>query len=171
VASGQEESLSEGAPFHRQVEVDTAHRVLQLLSLSLAGSVAVFAIVAVLLGELELFPPFLGYPASVRTGIGVFLFGLLALSYPMYRWAGGDQPVDSPAAALSRLQIRTMVANVMREAAGIMGCLLVLLSGDRVLGLTVAGLAIFTILLSLPTREDVATAIQGRVRPGLPDGP
>lgn len=149
----------EAGSLTRRVEVDTAHRVLVLFSVFLAGSVAIFAVVAVVLGELELFPPFLGYPASVRAGIGVFLVGLLALSYPMQRWAGGDDGTDA-AAALSKLQTGTMVANAMRDAAGIMGCLLVLLSGDRVLGLTVAGLAVASILLSLPTRADVEAAVQ-----------
>lgn len=157
----------EGDSLLRRVEVDTAHRVLLLLSLSLAGSVAIFAVVAVVLGELGIFPPFLGYPAPVRTGIGVFLVGLLVLSYPMYRWAGGGEgEAGSTSAALGRLQTRTMVANAMREAAGIMGCLLVLLSGDRVLGLSIAGLAVATILLSLPTRADVEAAVRRDERAG-----
>lgn len=142
------------------VDAATAHQVLRIISMGLAATVAIFGVVALVLNRTGVFPPFLGYPTSVRVGIAVFLVFLLGISYPLYGWAGGAEPPKTPEEALSRLQIRVMVANATRDAAGIMGCLLILLTGDLWLGATVAALAVVTILLSVPSRDDVESAIR-----------
>lgn len=142
------------------VDVDQAHRVLTFLCLSLAGSVALMAGVSALLVTTGAFPPFLGYPQAVRLGVGIFLILLLGASYPLYGLAGGSGEASDPAGAVTAFQTRVITSMAVREFVGIAGALLILLSRDFILGGTLAGLSLITIVLALPRKEDLLEAVR-----------
>ncbi|MDT8340167.1 MAG: hypothetical protein RQ751_01525 [Longimicrobiales bacterium] len=142
------------------VDVDQAYRVLVGICLVLAGGVVLAAGGAWAVLEAGLFPPFLGFPAWVRWSVGAGLLVLLAASYPAHRAAGGAVAVTDAATALQAFQTRVITAMAMREFVGMAGAVLILLSRDLLVGGTLAGLAVLSILLALPRREDLREAVR-----------
>lgn len=142
------------------VDLDQAHRVLLVISLALAGSVAVMAGVSLILVQGGHFTAFLGFSPVVRVGVAVFLALLLGASYPVYRLAGGPSEVPGAASALQAFQTRVITAMAMREFVGMAGAVLILLSRDLAVGGTLSVLAVASILLSLPRRKELAEAVR-----------
>ena len=149
-----------GAP--PEVDLDQAYKVLVGLSLAFAGGVALFAVVSVFLVQTGSFTPFMGYTGLVRGAVAAFVILLIGSSWPLYRLAGGAVSADDPNAALSAFQIKVIVANAIREAAGLMGGVLILLFGDLLVGGTAAALSVGAILLSLPRKDDMREALRRR---------
>ena len=142
-------------------DLDQSYRVLLIISLAMAGGVALFAGIAAFVVSTGQFDPFMGWPGWVRGSIAAFLIVLLAASYPLYRLAGGAPRPGDPYAALSVFQTKVIVANGVRDAVGIMGAVLILFAGDLVLGGSVAIASVVTILLSLPRKDDMRAALRG----------
>lgn len=144
-----------GAP-----DLDQAYRVLLIICLALVFGVVAFAGVAAFLSSSGAFPGFLGFSPLVRTGIAVGFLVLLVGAYPLQSMAGGPVPVDDAASALQAHQTKTIVGMAVREFVGIAGGVLILLSGDLVLGGTLVGLTVITMLLALPRKEEMRAAMR-----------
>lgn len=142
------------------VDLDQAHRVLLVISLALAGGVALMAGVSLILVQGGHFTAFLGFSPAVRVGVAVFLALLLGASYPVYRLAGGPSEVPGAASGLQAFQTRVITAMAMREFVGMAGAVLILLSRDLALGGTMSVLAVASILLSLPRKKELAEAVR-----------
>ena len=137
------------------------HRVLVGLSWALIAGVAAMAGGAWFLVASGGFQPFLNFTTPVRIGIAVFLVLLLLVAGPVTRTASrGERPRDART-ALSRLQTEVMVGMAVRDAVGAMAAVLILLSGDWVVGGTTAAAALVAMISDLPTLDDLRDAVRG----------
>ena len=136
------------------------HRVLVGLSWALIAGVAAMAGGAWFLVAAELFQPFLGFTTPVRIGIAVFLVLLLLSAGPLKRAVGGDGPPSNPAEALSRVQTRVMVGMAVRDAVGAMAAVLILLSGDLLVGGSAAVATLVAMVSDLPGLDDLEEAVR-----------
>lgn len=137
------------------------HRVLVGISWALIAGVAVMAGGAWFLVTTGTFTPFLGFTAPVRIGIAVFLVLLLLAAGPLERAVGGGEPPEDEAAALGRVQTRVMVGMAVRDAVGAMAAVLILLSGDLLVGGSVAAATLVAMASDLPTIDDLEAAVRG----------
>ena len=137
------------------------HRVLVGISWALIGGVAAMAGGAWFLVATGTFHPFLGFSTPVRIGIAVFLVLLLLAAGPLQRAVGGGEPPEDEAAALARVQTRVMVGMAVRDAVGAMAAVLILLSGDVLVGGSVAAATLVAMVSDLPAMDDLEAAVRG----------
>ncbi len=141
------------------------HRVLVGISWALIAGVAAMAGGAWFLVATGTFLPFLGFTTPVRIGIAVFLVLLLLAAGPLERAVGGGEAAEDEAAALSRVQTRVMVGMAVRDAVGAMAAVLILLSGDLLVGGSAAAATLVAMVSNLPRMDDLEAAVRGLDEP------
>ncbi|MEJ2538937.1 MAG: hypothetical protein P8188_02935 [Gemmatimonadota bacterium] len=144
-----------------RIDLREYHRVLLGLSVALMIGVLVMTGGAWMMVASGTFQPFLGLQPGVRLGVGFFLLLLLGASYPVARAAGSGDPPENRREALSQVQTRVMVAMATRDAVGGMAAVVILLTGDIVLGGSVAAATLLAMASDLPRIGVLEEAVRG----------
>lgn len=137
------------------------HRVLTLVTYGLMFSVVTVALVSAALVHTGTYPPFLNFSPLVWTGIVAFMLLLLAVSYPLQRKARRASRPTTREEALGLEQTGVMVGMAVRDAVGVTGGVIILLTGHYLVGGGMAALALAAMFLDRPREQDLITAVRG----------
>jgi hypothetical protein len=140
--------------------LETQMRVLTLVCAALAGSLVLYAgITWYLLEQVGLQPVWNTMPLLVPGVVGLVALGPLCAAPYVSRLLLAQAPsaasTADPQAAFQVVMRATIVAFAMREAVGVLGFVLALVSGELIWCVALSGVALLAMLLGWPRRDQM----------------
>ena len=141
-------------------------RTVRVLALSMMAGVVIFGgFVLLLLASPDYEPPRSDLPPALRNGLIALSILLLVLA-PVVTAKLAAKAGSDPEEAFRNHQQRVIFGFGLREAAGVLGLVVALLTGMATWGFAIAGAALFTMGMAWPRQNDLIPA--GTRRPPSP---